>query len=210
MKTKIKLLIIIIFMTLAIVLFSRNVEAKSYNIENMDMQVTINDDGSAQIKHSLKYNFNGNYNGIYIDIPYNLEDSEYESVAGQNKINDELYNGDEVIVEKVVESTNGKDIQHQLVKSAVNGDKAKYTVANTNGMYRIKVYSPSNNEKKTFDLYYTIKNLCVKHNDVGELYYNFIGGKWECDINKLNIDIYLPNNQDELKIWGHGPLNRRM
>ena len=185
MKTKIKLLIVIIFMTLAIVLFSKNVEAKSYNIENMDMQVTINDDGSAQIKHSLKYNFNGNYNGIYID-------------------------GDEVIVEKVVESTNGKDIQHQLVKSAVNGDKAKYTVANTNGMYRIKVYSPSNNEKKTFDLYYTIKNLCVKHNDVGELYYNFIGGKWECDINKLNIDIYLPNNQDELKIWGHGPLNRRM
>lgn len=184
MKTKIKLLIVIIFMTLAIVLFSKNVEAKSYNIENMDMQVTINDDGSAQIKHSLKYNFNGNYNGIYIDIPYNLEDSEYESVAGQNKINDELYNGDEVIVEKVVESTNG--------------------------MYRIKVYSPSNNEKKTFDLYYTIKNLCVKHNDVGELYYNFIGGKWECDINKLNIDIYLPNNQDELKIWGHGPLNRRM
>ena len=192
MKTKIKLLIVIIFMTLAIVLFSKNVEAKSYNIENMDMQVTINDDGSAQIKHSLKYNFNGNYNGIYIDIPYNLEDSEYESVAGQNKINDELYNGD------------------QLVKSAVNGDKAKYTVANTDGMYRIKVYSPSNNEKKTFDLYYTIKNLCVKHNDVGELYYNFIGGKWECDINKLNIDIYLPNNQDELKIWGHGPLNRRM
>ena len=210
MKTKIKLLIVIIFMTLAIVLFSKNVEAKSYNIENMDMQVTINDDGSAQIKHSLKYNFNGNNNGIYIDIPYNLEDSEYESVAGQNKINDELYNGDEVIVEKVVESTNGKDIQHQLVKSAVNGDKAKYTVANTDGMYRIKVYSPSNNEKKTFDLYYTIKNLCVKHNDVGELYYNFIGGKWECDINKLNIDIYLPNNQDELKIWGHGPLNRRM
>lgn len=210
MKTKIKLLIVIIFMTLAIVLFSKNVEAKSYNIENMDMQVTINDDGSAQIKHSLKYNFNGSYNGIYIDIPYNLEDSEYESVAGQNKINDELYNGDEVIVEKVVESTNGKDIQHQLVKSAVNGDKAKYTVANTDGMYRIKVYSPSNNEKKTFDLYYTIKNLCVKHNDVGELYYNFIGGKWECDINKLNIDIYLPNNQDELKIWGHGPLNRRM
>ncbi len=55
MKTKIKLLIVIIFMTLAIVLFSKNVEAKSYNIENMDMQVTINDDGSAQIKHSLKY-----------------------------------------------------------------------------------------------------------------------------------------------------------
>ena len=30
-----------------------------------------------------------------------------------------------------------------------------------------------------------------------ELYYNFIGGEWECDINKLNIDIYLPNNKNE-------------
>lgn len=208
MKRKFKLLIAIIFIALAIILFSGSVEAKSYNIENMDMQVTVKDDGSAQIKHSLTYKFNGDYNGIYIDIPYNLDDSEYEDVIKQYKINEKLYNGDGVIVENVFETTNGKNTEYQLVNHASNGDNRKYTTTAKNGTYQIKVYSPSHSEKKTFDIYYTIKNLCVKHNDVGELYYNFIGGEWECDINKLNIDIYLPNNQSELKIWGHGPLER--
>lgn len=208
MKTKIKVLIALIFAVLSILLFSGKVDAKSYNIENMDMQVTIKDDGSAQIKHSLTYKFNGDYNGIYINIPYNLDDKEYKDAVSNNKINNNFYNGSGVIVEKVIETTSGKNVEYQSVSFAYNGDRNLYTTKSDEGNYQIKVYSPSNSEKKTFDIYYTIKNLCVKHNDVGELYYNFIGGEWECDINKLNIDIYLPNNKNELKIWGHGPLNR--
>lgn len=61
--------------------------------------------------------------------------------------------------------------------------------------------------EETFELKYTIHNLCVKHNDIGELYYNFIGGEWETTIENLNIDIYLPNNQKAINIWGHGPSN---
>lgn len=208
MKTKIKVLIALIFAVLSILLFSGKVDAKSYNIENMDMQVTIKDDGSAQIKHSLTYKFNGDYNGIYINIPYNLDDKEYKDAVSNNKINNNFYNGSGVTVEKVIETTSGKNVEYQSVSFAYNGDRNLYTTKSDEGNYQIKVYSPSNSEKKTFDIYYTIKNLCVKHNDVGELYYNFIGGEWECDINKLNIDIYLPNNKNELKIWGHGPLNR--
>lgn len=208
MKTKIKVLIALIFAVLSILLFSGKVDAKSYNIENMDMQVTIKDDGSAQIKHSLTYKFNGDYNGIYINIPYDLDDKEYKDAVGNNKINNIFYNGSGVIVEKVIETTSGKNVEYQSVSFAYNGDRNLYTTKSDGGNYQIKVYSPSHSEKKTFDIYYTIKNLCVKHNDVGELYYNFIGGEWECDINKLNIDIYLPNNKNELKIWGHGPLNR--
>ena len=45
------------------------------------------------------------------------------------------------------------------------------------------------------------------HNDVGELYYNFIGGDWQCSIKKLQIDVFIPNNQQDIKIWGHGPDN---
>lgn len=208
MKTKIKVLIALIFAVLSILLFLGKVDAKSYNIENMDMQVTIKDDGSAQIKHSLTYKFNGDYNGIYINIPYNLDDKEYKDAVSNNKINNNFYNGSGVTVEKVIETTSGKNVEYQSVSFAYNGDRNLYTTKSDEGNYQIKVYSPSNSEKKTFDIYYTIKNLCVKHNDVGELYYNFIGGEWECDINKLNIDIYLPNNKNELKIWGHGPLNR--
>ena len=69
------------------------------------------------------------------------------------------------------------------------------------GIENIKVYSPSTNITKTFILDYDITNLCVKHNDIGELYYNFIGGEWDVDINNLNIDVYLPNNKEEIYMY---------
>ena len=73
-------------------------------------------------------------------------------------------------------------------------------------MYKLKVYSPSVNERKTFTVKYILKNVCVKHNDVGELYYNFIGGEWST-IKKLEIHVYLPDNKGQIYFWGHGPDN---
>lgn len=98
-------------------------------------------------------------------------------------------------------------ISYKKVQSASNGQNKRYTIENQDGVKRIKVYSPADTESKTFKLVYTLKDVCVKHNDVGELYYNFVGGGWEKTLKRVNIDIYLPNNQDEksLKIFGHGP-----
>ena len=65
------------------------------------------------------------------------------------------------------------------------------------------------NKDNSKSLDYNIENICVKHNDIGELYYNFIGGKWDVGIKKLNIDILLPNNKskENLYAFGHGPYN---
>lgn len=52
-----------------------------------------------------------------------------------------------------------------------------------------------------------MNDICVKHNDIGEFYYNFIGRDWQTTIDNLNIDIYLPNNDSEILVWGHGPNN---
>lgn len=75
------------------------------------------------------------------------------------------------------------------------------------GINQIKIYSPSTDVTKRFKIDYTLENLCVKHNDVGELYYNFIGGAWDVTIKNLNLDIYVPLNQNEMQVWGHGPYN---
>ena len=41
------------------------------------------------------------------------------------------------------------------------------------------------------------------------MYYNFIGGDWQCTIKNLSINIWLPYNTSQLKVWGHGPDNGR-
>lgn len=212
MKTKAKLIKRIIFIViffLVILLFTNKVQAKSYVIENMDIQASIQKDGTVEVSHTLTYKFNGEYNGIFINIPYDLKDEEYDKIRKQTSgLNDSLYNAKGVEILEVSQIHNDTNIKYEKVSSAQNGERGVYQITPNNGVYNIKIYSPSSNQKKTFNIKYNLKNLCVRHNDIGELYYNFIGGGWETTIEKLNIDILLPNNTDEkLYVFGHGPYN---
>ena len=205
-----KILIIpVLFLAITAIFLGQNkVQAKSYTIEDMDIQATVENNGSVKIEQKITYNFNGSYNGIYINIPYQLEDIEAEKLVKGNKINDDLYNGKKVTINKVSTIINGAETAFTEVKFATNGNKNVYTTTNEKGLKNIKLYSPSNDTTKTFKVDYTIDDLCVKHNDIGELYYNFIGGAWEATIKKLNIDIYIPQNTENIEVWGHGPYNR--
>ena len=66
MKKNIKQLVIFLTILIAIIFIQNKVEAKSYYIKNMDIQANVNMDGSVDIEQTLTYNFNGEYNGIYI------------------------------------------------------------------------------------------------------------------------------------------------
>lgn len=207
MKKAVKLLLIAIFTVIIIFISKNTVEARSYKIENMDIQATINKDGSVSIEQSLTYKFNGIYNGIYINIPYNLEDTTLKKINKENSIDDSFYNGSKIDVKGVYLVQNGETKQFTQKNYAYNGNEGVYTITEENNIQQTKVYSPSEDVTKTFKIDYIINNLCVKHNDVGELYYNFIGGGWEVEIEKLNIDIYIPENTEEINIWAHGPYN---
>ena len=90
MKKKIKIFITLIFAIILLVIFQNKVEARSYSVDNMDIQATVQENGSVKIVQKITYKFNGEYNGIYINVPYNLEDIEYDEIVKSNKINDNL------------------------------------------------------------------------------------------------------------------------
>lgn len=203
MKKKIKILMTLIIAIIAIFILQIKVEGKSYYIEEMDIDATILENGDLQIEQTLEYSFNGQYNGIYITIPTQYENKE-DTIT---EISDDIYNVENVEMQSVKVIKNGNEIEYRKTNKAYNGENGVYTEENSNKEYQLKIYSPSQNENKTFQVNYILKNVCVAHKDVGELYYNFIGGEWECTIKKLTIDIWLPNNQEEVKVWGHGPDN---
>ena len=207
MKKQIKFLISILFVIFIIIIGASKVQAQSYTIEDMDIQATINQDGSLNVQQDLTYTFKGDYNGIFVNIPYNLEDTEKNEVKDKILLEDSFYNCTDVNVNKVAILANGEEVIFEKVKSARKGDSSVYTNEKSNGINKIQIYSPSTNIRKKFRIDYTLENLCVKHNDVGELYFNFIGGKWQTEIKNLNIDIYIPQNQNQIEVWGHGPYN---
>ena len=70
---------------IAVLLINKKIYAKSYTIDNMDIQAEIQQNGSININQKITYNFVGNYNGIYITIPYLLEDSQAKEVNLETK-----------------------------------------------------------------------------------------------------------------------------
>ena len=166
MKKILKITISILIMLTAIFILQNKVEAKSYYIENMNIEATILRNGDVEIEQTLEYAFSGEYNGIYITIPTQYQNKEKVI----SKIEDDNYNVEEVKLQSVKLIKNGEELPYTKVYSAQNGATGVYTEEEKNNMYKLKVYSPSNSENKTFKVNYILKNLCVKHNDVGELY----------------------------------------
>ena len=97
--------IIFIITFMVILLINKKVNAKSYTIENMDIQATVLEEGSINIKQSITYNFNGSYNGIYITIPYSFNDDQAKEVNSSSK-DYSLYNGNNVKINKIIDSKN--------------------------------------------------------------------------------------------------------
>ena len=45
------------------------------------------------------------------------------------------------------------------------------------------------------------------HNDIAEIYYQFIGDAFRDKIEYLEIRLHLPEEDDDLRVWAHGSLN---
>ena len=159
----------IIFFAFLFLFFIVNKEiyAKSYKINDMQIDAVVEENGDLQINQKIQYNFNGVYNGIYIDIPCYLDSTKYDKKRKQtSELKDSLYNGDDVLIKNV--SVNNK--QYVLKNNAKNGEVGVYTQENQKENLRVKVYSPSSYETKIFNVSYIIKNVAVSHTDVAEIY----------------------------------------
>jgi uncharacterized membrane protein len=63
------------------------------------------------------------------------------------------------------------------------------------------------NEKRTFSLEYIARDAVVVHNDVAELYYQFVGDAWDFPSSNVLVTLILPDGaaEGEVRAWGHGP-----
>ena len=153
MKNKILKYIVTIIIFLITIFAINEVQAKSYTIEDMDIEATILEEGSVKVEQELTFKFNGSYNGIYIDIPDSVDNDDYDKFREQTTaLRDSLYNASSVQITNVSELSAAEETNYNKVSSALNGTNGVYTIENENGLKRVKVYSPSTNTKKTFSI----------------------------------------------------------
>ncbi|MDL2246952.1 DUF2207 domain-containing protein [Methanobrevibacter sp. OttesenSCG-928-K11] len=145
---------------------------KSYSIKNADFDLTIFENGLLHVQESFQYSFDGEFNGVYRDIPL----KSGESIKNINVSTEGAYNEYELINES----------GNLRIKIYLYSDEAKtQKIANQD----VKV-----------NIEYDFLNVVKIYNDVGELQYKIWGEEWDVGANNINAQINFISS-DGVKYW---------
>lgn len=164
-------------------------------VEDYYMEATVLNTGDIKVREV--FSLDGTYNGFDRELYYGNNiyagtNIEVINVKGIKKTSNDFN----------VLNDNGDTFKE--VGSASKGDYGYYTITNVSGGISIRIYNPSKKDR-LFYIEYIVKNMAIKHNDVGEVGYNIFTSLRE-PVSNVNVKFIIPNNNKTIKVWGHGPL----
>ena len=172
--------------------------ARDYSIDAVDIDLTVNTDGSIRIVEEREFNFDGSFNGVYWDIATSAP-AEASSDVGP------------WISDLSVEDLNQS---WGAFSEAYSGDPGTYEVSDYYSFTRVKIYTPHEDERARVRISYTMNNVVNAWADTGELYWKFVSDGWDVPSDNVTCRVHLPvpagatvSGGDNVRAWGHGPLD---
>ena len=170
---------------------------RSYQITQVDIDATVDADGTLHVVETRTFDFDGSFNGVYWDIPTGYNPNNGKEV--------------EVNVTSAGESTAGSLLAFQLSDSDEDGT---YSISDRGSIQRLKIYSAHRNEKARFTIAYDATGIATRWQDTGELYWKFVSDGWDVESQNVTCTLHLPVPAGEsvtagqnVRAWGHGPLD---
>ena len=183
---------------LLVLCLPRPATAREYTIDKVDIDATVNADGSLDVVEARTFDFDGSFNGVYWDISRQAPAASSTGTAPQ------------------VSVTAVQDLSSQgteFVESGT-GQSGTYTVSDSGGATRVKIYAPHDDESATVRIAYKITGFVSAWADTGELYWKFVSDGWDVPSDNVTARIHLPvpagttvTAGENVRAWGHGPLD---
>ena len=172
--------------------------ARSYEISSVDIDATVEPDGTLLVTETRTFDFDGSFNGVYWDIP-----TGYNRSNGKNV---------EVSVLSAGEGTPGSLEPFTQDGSGGNGS---YEVENRgSSVKRVTLYSAQSDDRVSFTISYEATGIVTRWEDTGELYWKFVSDGWDVPSENVTCTLHLPvpngaglEPGETVRAWGHGPLD---
>ena len=148
--------------------------AREWRITNFSSSMEVAPDGTMTVRENLAVSFEGEFHGIYRDIPI-----QYPGPHGSNY----------TLFLTVTGVTDGQ------------GNNLKYDSSVQGDFRHLKIYIPNAvNTTKVVDINYTVKNAVRWFDDHDELYWNVTGNDWPVPIDSaMAIILFPPNAANNLR-----------
>lgn len=192
-------------------LFILNLLGADYSIKSLDINATLNKDGSLYVTEEILYSAR-TLNGIIQEIDYRG--------YGQMILHEILIEVDEsgtgVITEngthylqKKVEQKFGQNINAntRMYNKDFSSSFGDFEITNMEELLAVKLYAGTHERTRKFIFKYTLPYGITLYNDIGQINRKFVGTNWD-NISKVNVTINLPSKVEEghLYAFAHGPL----
>lgn len=186
LKTKTQLFLFgFVFLVLLLFTVEEGYATKSMDINKVTITAEVLTDGTMLIQEERTIDFQGQHNGFFQNLRMDPGVSITDVVVSENGVNYTYNPGNDY-----------GPVGTYLTRSEPN---------NIHVDWSIDAY----NQTRTFLLTYKVHNQIKLHNDVGELYYKFIGDETEITQSNVSVRLILPegSKNEDLRAWGHGPLD---
>ncbi|WP_291653839.1 DUF2207 domain-containing protein [Clostridium sp.] len=186
MKKLIFFLTLLFSLTIPITVFADN---KYYSIDKLLINAEIQNNGDVLVNDEFTYSFNGDFNGIYLNL--NLNESNGYSINN-------------VTIE---DSTGIYNLENKSDKS-----NNSYEIINADDKVQVKIYSKSSNEEKKFKIEYLVNSAAKKYEDFSSLNWSFYTASTENPVNNVELNLKLNSanfNANNLyyTVYGDGTFN---
>ena len=180
--------------------------AKSYTMPKVDIQAQVETDGSFHVTEQRTFSFDGSFEAVwwsFYGIPSQAEvhinGVRLVPTGGSDSVNDDVKTLESVPFVLQWRESGGPG------KDAYSFDQAKNTAY---------VFFGSSPKNVIVELDYTVTNAVQAYEDIGELYWQYVGTQWSASSENVSATVSLPVPQgtevtpgNNVRAWGHGPNN---
>ena len=209
---KILVLIISLFSFISVNYAVSNV---NYKIDDYIVDARIDISGNMVVREVIKVK--GSFNGYIRDLKYKNSNNKVFDKSIDSFYGSSIYDASNIEVKKVGTINYDKELDFNVFDQSINEftmndsctvNKGCYEKSDITDGVSLKMYNETNNSSTYFYIEYLLGNVVVMHEDIAEVYFNFVGDMFDDDINKYKLRVVLPDKTKELvRVWAHGPLN---
>lgn len=201
--TKQKKMVMTVIILFLLITGISSVDARSVEVDYVNIVAQVNPDGSMDVTEYYDVEFEGQWHGMFRWI--NLRENESLSNVSVFE-NGEAFthhpNSPENSVEEITKHHNNQVFSYWI------GPPGTFTMVERGNSIFLDWSINAYNTQKTYAFQYRVNNAVIIHNDVAEIYHQFIGDEWEIPFGNATVQLELPAGaqRDEIRAWGHGPL----
>jgi len=158
---------------------------RSYEFVNLDIYAWVQEDGSLRVEENRFVRFSGQFTGMY----------QWINTGPGVEITD-------------IEVREAARVYEQLDQLRPGPAGTFFVREEPDQVYIDWSYAAAD-ESRRFTLSYTMTGAVKVHDDVAELYIQYVGDEWDQQTRHVLVRQHLPSgaSADDIRAWGHGPLH---